>query len=947
MPNVMKAFAACLLLTSSCLIAAPKVSLVADPEPHRATRHGLAKLRLALEAKGIQVEQAPGVFNASGDLLVHLKLGRGAFPESSAPDKPESFSIHKGTFGSPPRERPLLIVGGMDDRGLMYALLEIADRVAWATNASEPFSEVRDTTEQPDVSDRALSIYTFHRATFEQRFFDEAYWAKYFDMLARDRFNSFVLIFGYENGGYFAPAYPWFFNVEGFPGVAVPNVTSEQQERNLRALNRLVEMAHDRGLRFSVGLWDHIYRGGVQSGGMTEADPNQPGPDRVWGLSQTNLLAYSRAGLAKFLKQVPGIDGIQFRMHDESGLKPGQEQHEFWKAIFQVVKAERPALPLTLRAKGLPDEIIDLSLDLGLNVRVSTKYWMEQVGLPFHPTHIPKPNQLDRRHGYADLLRYPQRYQMHWRLWSAGTMRVLLWGDPAFARRFAESTHLYDGDGFEVTEPLGTKMQAQPHDQKPFDLLRPEHRYYDYEFERYWHFYQVFGRLAYNPHTPAEVWQREFVRRFGPDAAPHIEKALHRASGILPRITASVFPYRLFPTTRGWAEKQRWLDLPEYAKTVEGSDTEQFQGIDEAARHLLEGTESAKLPPWKTALWFEQVSRDVLDNVREAEKCIGTHRSKEFDSTMVDLKILGYLARYHSDRIHAGLAYASFTRSQDVENLDIAIHREQRAVGAWELMVQAAGDFYPADLMMGRRHIDLCGHWRDELAALQNGLAALEEQRRQFQPRAEGLSIAHSPLRKVWSTNGTGITATVSGPDPLKVVKVIWHIGKDSTEIPMISSGPFHFHARIPPNKLREGVSYSIVAEDTKGRRAVYPAGTESKRIPILFTPDQTPPACEHTPVSLARAGQSLRVTARVSDPSGIKWVRLRYRGVSQFQDYETLSMQRVGTSDEYETMVPGDKIISKWDFMYFFEVMDNAGNGKIYPDFEKETPYVVVKLQR
>src|ERR1041385_8493368 len=82
------------------------------------------------------------------------------------------------------------------------------------------------------------------------------------------------------NGSYFAPAYPWFFDVDGFDAVKVPNVSKAQQERNLRALNRLIDMAHDRGLRFSVGLWDHIYRGGVQSGGLTNADPNVPGPDR-------------------------------------------------------------------------------------------------------------------------------------------------------------------------------------------------------------------------------------------------------------------------------------------------------------------------------------------------------------------------------------------------------------------------------------------------------------------------------------------------------------------------------------------------------------------------------------------------------------------------------------------------------------------------------------------
>jgi hypothetical protein len=32
---------------------------------------------------------------------------------------------------------------------------------------------------------------------------------------------------------------------------------------------------------------------------------------------------------------------------------------------------------------------------------------------------------------------------------------------------------------------------------------------------------------------------------------------------------------------------------------------------------------------------------------------------------------------------------------------------------------------------------------------------------------------------------------------------------------------------------------------------------------------------------------------------------------------------------------------------MYFIEAMDKDGNGRIHPDLSKETPYVVVKLQR
>jgi hypothetical protein len=32
---------------------------------------------------------------------------------------------------------------------------------------------------------------------------------------------------------------------------------------------------------------------------------------------------------------------------------------------------------------------------------------------------------------------------------------------------------------------------------------------------------------------------------------------------------------------------------------------------------------------------------------------------------------------------------------------------------------------------------------------------------------------------------------------------------------------------------------------------------------------------------------------------------------------------------------------------MYLIEVMDNQGKGKIYPDMNKETPYVFVKVDR
>ena len=192
-----------------------------------------------------------------------------------------------------------------------------------------------------------------NRAYWESRFYDENYWARYLNLLARNRFNSLVVIFGYENGGFLAPCYPYFFDVPEFPGVRMVGITPQQQQRNLEALKRLIQMAHDRGLRFTVGIWDHIYRGGVQSGGVAGMGrvPAQPTPGLVWGVTADNLLPYTTAALTKFVRLVPEVDAIQFRMHDESGLRPG-EQQQFWHEVFQVMKQHRTARPLRRPRQG-------------------------------------------------------------------------------------------------------------------------------------------------------------------------------------------------------------------------------------------------------------------------------------------------------------------------------------------------------------------------------------------------------------------------------------------------------------------------------------------------------------------------------------------------------------------------------------------------------------------
>ncbi|MBM4032364.1 MAG: hypothetical protein FJ291_11315 [Planctomycetes bacterium] len=923
--------------------ARPLVSVVAGRALGPGATHGLGKLLGALAESGVAAERAHALNSARGTTLVVAGVASEGGPAATllkangvaAPAGAEALAIRRIALNG----KPTLLVAGSDDRGLMYALLDVADRVAWAADPAEPLSEVKDCAEKPAVPERALSMFTFHRARFESFFHDEAFWARYLDTLARNRFNSFVLIFGYENWGYFAPPYPYFFDLEEFPDVRVVGITAEQQRRNLEALNRVIRMTHDRGLSFTLGIWDHIYRGGVQ--GPTD-QAHKPTEGLVWGLTAEKLVPFTKAALARFLKLVPTIDALQFRMHGESGLKR-EEMDAFWANVYQVMKDSGGKIRFDARAKEFPDALIDKALAMGVPIRICTKYWAEQMGLPFHPTHVNPQNQRDRRHGYADLLRYPKRYAMHWRLWNGGTARVLLWGDPDYVRRFAESTHLYDGQGFEVNEPLCTKMQDQPHGRKPFGLLNPQWRYYDYEFERYWHFFQVFGRVGYNPDTPPEVWRNEFARRFGKAAAPFVERALHRASWVLPRIVASCFPYHRFPMTRGWAEKQRREDLPAYAK-AEASDTEQFLTIDEAARLHLEGKDSARLWPQANSAWYAALASDVLEAVTQAERAAGAAPSKEFAATMVDLRILANLALYHSRRIHAGLGWAYFEHAKDLNALDDAVRHEAEAIEAWEKLVEAAGDVYHPDLMFGRPSAGLSGHWRDELAELKKGLAKLQQQRDSFRPAipADAPAIAHVPTRKAPPGNDLAIRATVSGPKPIAAVRLGLRTAQgQAAYTDMEPAGPFRYRGAIPAARVAEGLTYFIEATDEAGRKA------STQPILVTVTNDTEPPGLTHVPPATVPAEKPLAITAEVRDPSGVKWVRLRYRSVTQFDDYRTLPMTPTGRPSEFQAIVPPDHLPAKWDFMYFFEAMDSCGNGRIYPDLDREAPYIILRLER
>lgn len=923
------------------------------------SQHGLQAIARELELKGLSVhhEAKPSGEPRDYTILAGLSSDGSRVTKVLAernvplPDQKEGLVIRKVTFEG----RPTLLLCGTDEVGLMYAALDVARRISWSEDPEDPFEYVVDVSESPDVQERAVSTGAFHRGYFEQRLHDPNYWEGYFDMMAENRLNQFLLIFGYKNNQYrepefTAPVYPNFFNLDAFPYVKMSNLTVDQQRANSEALKRIIALAHERGIEFGVGLWDQIARN-KEYRALVRDDIDAPvdlPANVIWGLSHKNLIPYTKEAMRKFFLTFPEIDLVQFRMHWESGIS-GEVALAFWKEIFNMLKEECPDIKIEARAKNVPDETLFDGADTGMDFRVTTKHWMEHMGQPFHPTHINKENQLDRRHGYADLLRYPKSYGFKWRVWTGGTTRILQWGDPDWVKRFAKGSHLYDAVGFEFNEPLYFKMNGSKHEAEVPDLLNPNFQYTTYEFERYWHYYQVMGRVSYNPDTPSDTWEMEFRHRFGDEAGPLLMAALHQASKVLPRIVSTSFLYSRFPSEMGWAELQSMGDLKHYAQNAGPTDIQQFASPQEEADRILSQEFSVRRQPTQTSAWFAEVSEHILLNVELADERIGEHRTKEYVSTVTDLKILAHLARFHAHRLQAAVQYNLHTETGDLVSFDRAIESESQAVAAYGRLVEAAGDVYASQLDFGSKPELFPGHWSKEYQRLQNELEALRMERESESTYEEPERfLAHVPVQRVLVGEPIVIAATVRPQDGVQSARVQFATeGGALMPIEMTSTRDGIYTAEIPAIGEEGMLEYYLEVTDTAGNTETLPETGFQTPIKVMVSDDREPPAVEMDRTTSGRLNEVVKVSARVMDASGVQNVALRYRRVSQFEDFQSVPMEFDPISGRYVAEVPASYSEGKYDVMYFVETMDTKGNGRMYPDMEIEKPYVIVHLER
>ena len=221
----------------------------------------------------------------------------------SVPPVPESLGLIPGA----PDDPHTLLACGSDVRGLVYAILELADRVEHA--AADPSAAMR--IERPVVNHPVNAVRSVARLFASERddkpwLHDEGFWRRYLSMVVAQRFNRVNLMVGlgynfpwHITDPYLYFAYPFLVDVPG-SGVRVPQLPAEERERNLAMLRFISDEAVARGLDFQFGMWTHAF----------EWFDSADAPYTIEGLDAEHHAGYCERFRPCFLSRSVGLVGV-------------------------------------------------------------------------------------------------------------------------------------------------------------------------------------------------------------------------------------------------------------------------------------------------------------------------------------------------------------------------------------------------------------------------------------------------------------------------------------------------------------------------------------------------------------------------------------------------------------------------------------------------------------
>ena len=917
--------------------------------------YGLEKLKSALNARQIPWRQGQNKLILSAKQCIAY----------GGPQDPAVRDLLASVSTTPPRESESLCIKlvprgeaitlalyGSDERGLAYALYEVARAIELEGTAAAPLKGIEEAIEHPDLTIRSVIRTMMNRDLDAEWLNSTDFWASYLDMLVATRHNRLKLSIGWRSA-YFSPPYPFLIEVPGYSGVSVTNLSPQERDWNLTALQMVSTMAKDRGLEFYLDMYWMSHR---PMGDWAEARKYI-----VDGLTEDTLPDYTRRGVRTLLEVCPNIDGLGM---SGSMVENGVAQEFVYSFFDGIAECGRP-MAIQIELKGVNQELVDQATRRGIHVTLGGKYCMEHKGLPYHPTQIrheelehPRPRGWTRN-SYADMLYRPRAHDFMFNLWNWGTQKVLLWGDPDDVSRLARNSLISGSLGMEHGDPLTYKGSYSSGPSGQWRILRDRSLDpYTWEYERYWYQYLLYGRLMYNTRASPTIWRREFVHRFGRRAADHLVEALAYASRTTPLMTMVHAPsasdnaywpevYTNIPITMPDPDPLR-RDGGRTFDSCNPSDTAMFYRVDQYVSDYLENRLIARYDPITVKSWFSDIGSPALEELRKAEGTIANPEDAEFRAIRVDVVVQAKLALFFGHKIEAAVQFGFYREMGDFASLSGAIEAYEHALTLWRDIVSVTEGVYQPNLAFHRNAI-MSGTWGDREPAIVADLAQMKLHRDNYLSQYSDCDVTfgHVPA---WIQHPPHISVktTVKGWERLVALRL--HYRTDGREyyshVDMqqdSSAAPVYAAECLIPLQSTE-LEYYMVAELRTGERIVHPRSAPLATVKITLGSETSPPICEHAPADTFQAGKPLRLSLDVRSSIVLRSVKLYYRHVNQSEYILEMGMERA--NGHFEAVIPASYTDSCYDLMYYFGVIDRMGNRVLHPGLggDVDRPYFVLE---
>lgn len=731
-----------------------RIAIVMDDDSpliyNEPVRWATEKLREAITPERLAVQQNGADFA----IVIHTAvypLGK-TLPSRLTFTHPEAIAFlpteYKGTHA--------VVVSGSDTRGIVYGILELAERIRFNDDPIAALHLPAPLIETTPNKVRSVARPFLSEIEDKAWFYDRAFWTTYLDTLATARFNrfNFALGFGWDfprgvTGDYFHFPYPYLVEVPGYEQVHVePALQPGERQRNLETLQFIAAETARRGMDFQLGLWTHAYQ-------WTDSPHSD---HHIVGLTPEIHAAYCRDALAVILKDCPQITGLTLRIHGESGIPEGS--YPFWQMLFEAIPAARTpdgkprTIEIEMHAKGLDQRMIEIARATGMPVKAGAKYWAEHLGLGYQQADI-RANEYPRagvtgamaissgarnftRYGYGDFYQQGSGVELLYRVWP-GTQKHLLWGDPALAAGYGRAANFCGAAGMELCEPLtfkGREGSGHPGGRNAYADASLAQTSLD--TAKFALTYRLWGRYLYNPDTAPEVSQRSYHKAFGA-AGTGLEIALAAASRILPLVTTAWCPSA--SNHEFWPEMMTPVSIlpltgralytdspaPHNVSAISPLDPQLFTTIDQHAKDLITGTKNARYNTSEVIAWLEAMVSTSTKGLAAARTAAESKaRTPEFRRAEEDILILNGLGTYYANLFRAALFYSIHEQTGDPAAASQSLTACRKARDAWATMAARAKTVYTSDISYGSSPFRR-GHWADRLAAIDADVAALEK----------------------------------------------------------------------------------------------------------------------------------------------------------------------------------------------------------------------------